>query len=128
MEEPLINVGIMTAPEIEFRLLGGYYGPAGEVGEAPMTVRYAEGEVEWEGRRYGQLLFSPASPESSFELSGVAIGINFHWERRETQRFAGALKFIPGAGGSGCVAINAVGVEEYLKSVISSEIDRKSVV
>ena len=64
--------------------------------------------------------FEPVRPTSaSFMLTGVTIGINFHWERKEDQLFKGDLRFIADDGK--IIAINRVGVEEYLKSVISSE-------
>jgi len=47
------------------------------------------------------------------------IGINFHWERKENQRFKGALKLI--VENEQLTAINHISVENYLTSVISSE-------
>jgi SpoIID/LytB domain protein len=58
-------------------------------------------------------------PEASFDLIDVVIGINFHWERKENQRFKGALKII--IENEKLTAINRIGVEDYLTSVISSE-------
>lgn len=54
-----------------------------------------------------------------FELKDVTIGINFHWERKEVQRFQGALKII--VEGETLTAINVISIEDYLTSVISSE-------
>ena len=70
---------------------------------------------------YESLLFEPVDDGASFELDDVTIGVGFHWERKECQRFAGALKVIPDVDAGCCVAVNVIGVEEYLKSVISSE-------
>ena len=57
--------------------------------------------------------------EPSFVLHGVTIGVDFHWERKEDQKFAGALKII--VDKDRLTAVNVVGVEDYLLSVISSE-------
>ena len=54
-----------------------------------------------------------------FELKDVTIGINFHWERKEVQKFKGELKII--VEGEQLTAINIISIEEYLISVISSE-------
>jgi len=51
----------------------------------------------------------------------VKIGINFHWERKENQTFKGALKMIVNDGK--ICAINLIHVEDYLLSVISSEMN-----
>ena len=75
----------------------------------------------WGGVAYESLLFEPVDDGASFELDDVTIGVGFHWERKECQRFAGALKVIPDVDAGCCVAVNVIGVEEYLKSVISSE-------
>lgn len=66
------------------------------------------------------MLFEPLREETdSFELLDVTIGINFHWERKENQRFHGALKFI--VEDEKITGINVIHVEDYLTSVISSE-------
>uniref|UniRef100_UPI00359F6A42 SpoIID/LytB domain-containing protein n=1 Tax=Prevotella heparinolytica TaxID=28113 RepID=UPI00359F6A42 len=81
---------------------------------------YDEGKILWNGRRYDVLLFEPQNESTdAFELLDVTIGINFHWERKEDQRFLGALKIIVEDGK--LTAINVVKVEDYLTSVISSE-------
>ena len=49
----------------------------------------------------------------------MVIGIQFHWERKENQRFKGQLKIID--EGAHLTAVNIVSVEDYLLSVISSE-------
>lgn len=111
-----INVGIMTAGEISFEILSD------GAGVRKAVVR--EGKIEYDGALYDELYFeaptlSTMFAEPSFVLHDVTIGVNFHWERQETQRFAGALKIIVHKGK--LVAINVIGVEDYLLSVISSE-------
>jgi len=55
----------------------------------------------------------------SFLIREVVIGIGFHWEQKEDQEFRGALKLL--VSGEGVQVVNLVPVEEYLISVISSE-------
>lgn len=111
----------MTAPQIKFRLL---YDGAGL-----KTVTLRDGKIEYDGMLFDELFFdSPTSStmfeEPAFELEGVVIGKQFHWERKEVQRFAGSLKFI--IEGEGITAVNVIGVEDYLLSVISSEMNAGS--
>ena len=111
-----INVGIMSAPELSFEILSDGVG----VRKAVMR----EGKIEYEGALYDELYFdaptmSTMFAEPSFVLHDVTIGVNFHWERKEVQKFAGALKIIVSKGK--LVAINVIGIEDYLLSVISSE-------
>ena len=83
-----------------------------------------EGKIEYDGALYDELYFeaqtlSTQFAEPSFILHGVTIGVNFHWERKEDQKFAGALKII--VDKDKLTAVNVIGVEDYLLSVISSE-------
>ena len=77
------------------------------------------GQLMFNGKRYNELFFEPATPDSYFELKAVTIGIQFHWQRQEDQSFKGALNLI--ATEKGILAINQVDAEDYLASVISSE-------
>ncbi len=116
MKEPKINVGIMGAPEVEFAFIGGPF----------VKARYVDGMVELDGCLYDEVCPAPCVGGACFELRDVAMGIGFHWERRETQRFSGGLRLIPDRGRGYVVAVNVVGIEEYLKSVISSEMSAGS--
>jgi SpoIID/LytB domain protein len=119
MTEPKITVGIMYEPAIEFALRGEFT-TSGRCVTGMQRVSCIDGKVEWRGDLYDEILFEPADEQAaSFELHDVTIGINFHWERKENQVFRGALKFIVEDGK--VTAINALGIEEYLTSVISSE-------
>ena len=106
----------MGAPEVEFAFIGG---PA-------VKARYVDGMVELDGCLYDEVCPAPCVGGACFELRDVAMGIGFHWERRETQRFSGGLRLIPDRGRGYVVAVNVVGIEEYLKSVISSEMSAGS--
>ncbi len=119
MEEPKIHVGILFEPQIEFVFPTPYLSQGKEI-TGKQVVTYNEGQILWNGRLYDELLFEPINKASdSFELLDVTIGINFHWERKEDQRFLGALKIIVEDGK--LTGINIINVEEYLISVISSE-------
>ena len=114
--QPTLEVGIMSAPEIEFEILSD--------GAGPRKAVLREGKIEYGGALYDELYFeaqtlSTQFAEPSFILHGVTIGVNFHWERKEDQKFAGALKIFVEKGM--LTAVNLVGVEDYLLSVISSE-------
>lgn len=119
MKEPKVHVGILFEPQIEFNLLSPYRIGGTEVC-GKQVVTYDEGKIRWNGRLYDELLFEPNNESTdAFELLNVTIGINFHWERKENQRFLGALKIIVEDGK--LTGINVVKVEDYLTSVISSE-------
>lgn len=119
MKEPKVHVGILSEPQIEFNLPNPYR-IGGTEASGRQTVAYDEGKILWNGRRYDELLFEPQNESTdAFELPGVTIGIDFHWERKEDQRFLGALKIIVEDGK--LTAIDVVKVEDYLTSVISSE-------
>ncbi|MBR1574462.1 MAG: DUF4922 domain-containing protein [Bacteroidales bacterium] len=114
--QPKIQVGIMSGNEIVFEIISD--------GAGPQKVSYREGKIDYNGTLYDELFFeamtmSTLFAEPTFILYGVTIGSGFHWERRETQKFAGSLKFI--VENNQVVAVNLIGVEDYLVSVISSE-------
>ncbi len=119
MKEPRVDVGIMFEPQIDFVLQGNYLWSGSLVTGSQNTV-YSDGKILWNGSAYEELLFEPSdSANDSFELLDVTIGINFHWERKENQRFRGALKLI--VENNKLTAVNVISVEDYLISVISSE-------
>ena len=119
MKEPKVHVGILFESQIEFVLLNPYRIAGTEI-SGKQVVTYDEGKILWNGRRYDELLFEPLHEATdAFELLDVTIGINFHWERKEDQRFLGALKIIVENGK--LTGINVINVEDYLTSVISSE-------
>ncbi|MBP1671754.1 MAG: lytB [Bacteroidetes bacterium] len=119
MKEPKVSVGVMFEPKIEFILNSGFICNGAEY-SGLQSVKLSGGKIEWLGKVFDELIFEPADGSiSSFELKDVTIGINFHWERKENQLFKGSLKFI--VEGEKITAINLLGVEEYLTSVISSE-------
>lgn len=119
MIEPKVSVGILFEPQIEFILFSSYLVNGEEV-RGKQTVSYSNGQVLWQGRLYEELIFVPVHEEQAeFEILDVTIGINFHWERKEDQRFQGAFKVV--IEDNKLTGINVISVEDYLISVISSE-------
>lgn len=116
--EPKVSVGIMFEPQIVF-VLGGEYLSEGKSYSGEQRLFVNDGKVSFNGNLYDELLFEPVKAESTFELKDVTIGINFHWERKENQSFSGSVKFIVEDGK--ITAVNVLSVEDYLTSVISSE-------
>ena len=114
-EKEILRVGILTAPVIRFEL------PDGRI----RTATLRDGQVACDGRLSPSLLFeAPDRREDGFlppffQLHDVVIGIGFHWEQKETQCFAGSLEII--VEGDALTAVNRIPVEDYLLSVISSE-------
>lgn len=117
-QEPEVSVGIMTTEQLTFTL-NGEYRAKGEVVTGEQQVTIEGGALKWNGNIYHDLTFRPQSDEVSFSLCGVTIGKQFHWERQETQTFLGKLQLVVEEGK--IVAINVLPVEQYLTSVISSE-------
>lgn len=118
-KQPAVSVGIMGDKRIEFTLCTDYKCSNGSIVSGNAVVELVDGEILYNGKKYESLLFEACMPEGSFWLRGVTIGVNFHWERKEDQRFGNNLKFI--VEGDRITAINLIGVEDYLTSVISSE-------
>lgn len=122
-KQPDVTVGIVSAQKIHFSLNKPYLAK-GEKVLGEQVVEFSEGGVLWNGNQYSQLTFHPQSADASFSLSGVTIGVNFHWERKETQTFLGTLRFV--VESDKIVAINELPVEKYLEIVISSEMSATS--
>lgn len=122
-KQPDVTVGIVSAQKIHFSLNKPYLAK-GEKVLGEQVVEFSEGGVLWNGNQYSQLTFHPQSADALFSLSDVTIGVNFHWERKETQTFLGTLRFV--VESDKIVAINELPVEKYLESVISSEMSATS--
>ena len=122
-KQPNVTVGIVSGQKIHFSLNKPYLAK-GETVMGEQVVEFSEGGVLWNGNQYSKLTFHPQSADASFSLSDVTIGVNFHWERKETQTFLGTLRFVVEA--DKICAINELPVEKYLESVISSEMSATS--
>ena len=120
MQEPVITVGILSGKEIGFSFPKEFISSDGIAICGIQQAVYRKGKICWREKEYDELSFTPQQDTSSFfELQDVTIGINFHWERKEVQRFKGELKII--VEDDRLTAIKIIPIEDYLTSVISSE-------
>ena len=140
-QQPTVTVGIVSGQRIDF-CLNGKYQAKGENIEGPQSVELAEGGLLWRGQQYQELRFTPLTTPldrralatggtqehlpltPSFTLNDVIIGNGFHWERHEAQTFLGTLRLIVEA--DKVLAINELPIEDYLESVIGSEMSATS--
>ena len=121
--EPQVKVGIVSGVTIHFTL-NGPYTVLGRKAVGAQTVEMTPRGIVWNNEVYPELVFSPLADGASFSLSDVTIGVNFHWERKETLTFSGTLHLIQ--NGDKVCAVNELPVEKYLESVISSEMNATS--
>jgi len=122
--EPTIAVGICENREnLQIKLNGPFMlGDRQIVG--PINLRASSGNIkgsneEGQGLSRREFLATPAAG-STFSVNDVAIGVNFHWERRQEQTFRGNLRLQATSDGK-LTVINELGLEDYLESVIASE-------
>ena len=119
MSQPQVKVGIMSSPAIRF-VFPTAYGFGGQTVEGAQEATLSDGKVLWGGALYDSVEFTPCDAENgSFELIDVTIGVNFHWERKENQSFRGSLRII--VEGDKLTAVNILPIEEYMHTVIWSE-------
>lgn len=118
-----VDIGILRAPQIKFDFIGAFCFEFGN-GKTENIVFIEDGKLSYEGGFYDEILFTPCGDDSMFTLHDVVIGVNFHWQRKESQSFKGELRLIVEDGE--VRAINRIDVEEYLVSVISSEMSATS--
>lgn len=113
----------MSAERITAMLHGGYVidGSDDRI-NGDVSAQYADGGILFNGVRYSVLRLTPVSEsECFFTLCDVTIGVEFHWQRKEAQSFKGGIEFYAADGT--VTVINNINAEEYLKSVISSEMN-----
>ena len=103
-----ISVGLMEHREaVDVELAGTFIDATGKT--YPAGRHNFTSEIE----------LKPAdAASSSFAVEDITIGIGFHWERRERQVFRGSLRIV---NRDGLTVINEVSIEDYVASVISSE-------
>jgi SpoIID/LytB domain protein len=129
--EPTISVGILSGKYVNFELYGDF-----KVEGFKQTFRgiffatVAENKIICKGGKdkfeiTNEIIFEPQdSISDSFLIRDVTIGVRFHWERKEKQRFLGSLKLLREK--DKIWVINIIPIEQYLASVISSEMNAKS--
>lgn len=119
----MISVGILSSSTIRF-VLNGEFCFNGQQFVGEHYVSYSDGKIHFLDQEFSEIIFSPSVSKSNFSLKDVVIGVGFHWERKETQTFGGSLRFI--VENNTLTAINDLPIEDYLISVISSEMSATS--
>lgn len=130
-KEPLLSVGIVSSKEINFELYGDFIVEgfkktfsgrfSAELKNDKIACKSDKDNLEISN----EITFTPGDKVTdSFLVKKVLIGKNFHWERKENQRFTGSIKLVRDK--NNIWVINILPLEEYLKSVISSEMSAKS--
>ncbi|MDD4760030.1 MAG: DUF4922 domain-containing protein [Bacteroidaceae bacterium] len=117
-KNPRVSVGVMSAPILDFTLNGRYMAKGRNV-TGSQTAMCSEGCIKWQDNIYSEITFVPEDSTATFTLQHVTIGKHYHWERDEAQTFSGVLKLL--IEDDKILAINVLRVEDYLTSVISSE-------
>ena len=120
---PQVTVGIVSGQKLRFTLNGSFLAK-GETVDGEQEVELRDGTIVWHGQQYHELSFLPQDQRATFSLCDVAIGVDFHWQRMQTQTFQGTLSLKVEA--ERIWAINEIGVEDYLESVIASEMSATS--
>lgn len=128
-KQPILNVGIMTGTNISFVLETNYHHNNNILAQGIYNIELKKNKFILQGEGIlviteEEIALIPVFRSNSFVLKGVTIGIQFHWEQKEDQRFTGGLRFIKENGN--IRVINTIHLEDYLKSVISSEMSGTS--
>jgi stage II sporulation protein D len=130
-KEPTISVGIITEKQINFDLYGDFrvkgikkfFSGRFSAEIVNDRIRCKRGDDSLEADK--EIIFEPDDIDlESFLIKDVTIGVRFHWQRKEKQRFQGTLKLLRDK--DKIVVINIIPAEKYLTSVISSEMSAKS--
>lgn len=126
LQNPFVKVGILSAPSVVFSLETTFLcSVSTELLKGDFTVSCVEGKIVFNNTEYDEIYIEPQNyAAATFEVHDVVIGVGFHWERKENQRFKGAIHLLIEDGS--VVLINEVQVEDYLHSVISSEMSATS--
>jgi len=124
MQEPILQVGIVSGKYIPFILNKPYQTENGNTFVNEQKVELSENKILFNNKLYNELILKSNDINKSFILPKVKIGIDFHWERIQKEKFQGDLKFI--IEGNNITIINIIPIEQYLSSVISSEMNANS--
>ncbi len=129
--QPRVSVAILTSDSIKFELHGEFTASGKNNIFSGKYTAEPDGDkikITQSGNSFTAedgFIFSPSDIETeSFLIRDVIIGIQFHWEQKENQRFLGSLKLL--REGDKVTAVNILPVEDYLTSVISSEMNANS--
>ena len=124
--EPKIKVALLqNYNEAQIALNGRFSLPDGRAIKGQFTVRVDKGLIvlmDSSGtERFRQKEFLLSAAEGAiFTVFDVKIGIDFHWQRSQEQSFCGNL-FFSASSDSSFNLINEISLEDYMESVISSE-------
>ncbi len=131
MKEPSVSVAILANNEIKFELYGEFECSCNRIKcSGKYIAKYKNGEITVSSSsgtyviKNNTTFYSSNIDSDTFLLRDVVIGKDFHWQQKESQRFQGALKFLIEEGV--LTAVNVISVENYLTSVISSEMNASS--
>lgn len=102
----ILRIGIAESSKFDVFLHGTYTSPDGKKHTGHESLLHP-------------VLLKADNESCFFEIDRVAIGKEFHWQSQERQRFTGDLECVE--TGNGLAAVNHIGIEDYLVSVISSE-------
>ncbi|MFB6320370.1 SpoIID/LytB domain-containing protein [Saccharicrinis sp. FJH54] len=118
--EPVIDVGLLRADEIAVRLNGTFYS-SGNVFRNDLVITIHKQKLVVNGIYFydPEVLILTPEDTATFTVKNVVFGIGFHWERNEDLTFKGELCFKTENGK--VRLINRINLEDYLKSVIASE-------
>lgn len=118
-KEPIIQVGILSRSQVRFTLQEPYFCDELIV-SGNQEVKCIGDKLYWNGQYYPEIVLRPEG-KGRFSIPDVTIGIKFHWQKEEQQTFLGGIRLVPDQ--EQVVLINCIGVEDYLSSVISSEMN-----
>ena len=130
-KEPVISIGILPGKYVNFELYGDFNVEGfKQTFSGIFSAAVVNDRIVCTGEKdkleiTNEIVFEPQDQISdSFLVKDVVIGVKFHWERKEKQRFTGSLKLL--RENNKLWVINILPVEQYLASVISSEMSAKS--
>lgn len=119
--EPVVSVGIMECDEVKVSFEGAYHVVERNERLDNQQVTFTVKDLISNHENTEELNIISLSERSIFSIEDVTIGIGFHWQRKERQAFRGSLRLLNHNGK--IVVINRIKVEDYLESVISSEMN-----
>lgn len=130
-KEPILKVGIVQGyTEVAGRLNGPFLINDYRTFSGGFSARTREGRIILsdaagnEITRDEEICCTPLD-NATFALLDVTIGVNFHWERKQEQTFRGELRLIRD-GNDTLTAVNTIPLEDYLASVVSSEMSAEA--
>lgn len=119
--EPIVSVGIMACDKVSVSFQGAYLLLESDQRLDNQQLVFTVNDLLPAEGNTRELNILSLSASAVFTLDDVTIGIGFHWQRQECQAFRGSLRLLLHDGK--ILVINRIKVEDYLESVISSEMN-----